>query len=494
MPRLLTTNDLVSSTVVLPDQIGVANGLATLDATGHVPLAQLPSIVSGTVSSVNGLEGIVNLTASSVGALAVADVGVANGAASLDGTGHVPSGQFPLGFVNSGTIGAPSGIAGLDGAAHVVMSQLLTNAAGGLPQLDGSGVVQSAQSLIRSVNGYEGAVVLAATDVNAVPDSAIGTANGVASLNTSSKVPLSQLPDLSSLYVPVPTATATAAGQLYTSTGPGSNSAQWSSPLAYTATSSAGRPVAPPTGSLVTQTDTFDTFIYNGSQWFQSNVDISVPRFSSDAAVAAYFPTPPNGQLIMRTDVGIAGTMMRYSTASSRWVADDGLISEQILPSAAATVTFSSIPQYWNHIDIMWRGHTDASSNLEMLAQVSGLTGAVYDWQTNSFSGSSSGTGASLGTQQVAAYNWFRVAAGVNAATYAFSAASSGRISFFEYSNPAFGASMYYENVYGDNTSMGSADGGGVCHTAGAVTSVKLYLSGPGNFYAGSTFRLYGRS
>jgi len=49
----------------------------------------------GSVTSVNGLSGVVNLSASNVGAVDLNAVGAPNGVASLDGAGDVPDGQIP---------------------------------------------------------------------------------------------------------------------------------------------------------------------------------------------------------------------------------------------------------------------------------------------------------------------------------------------------------------------------------------------------------------
>lgn len=57
----------IQEDVVTDDQKGVANGVASLDGSGKVPVAELPA-------------------------------GTANGVASLDGTGRVPAGQLPASF------------------------------------------------------------------------------------------------------------------------------------------------------------------------------------------------------------------------------------------------------------------------------------------------------------------------------------------------------------------------------------------------------------
>ncbi|NDC48784.1 MAG: hypothetical protein EBZ61_06865 [Micrococcales bacterium] len=73
---------------------GVANGVATLGLDGLVPASQLPPVAIG-VSSVNGETGDVVLDAADVGAVALADKGVANGVASLNAQGIVPYSQLP---------------------------------------------------------------------------------------------------------------------------------------------------------------------------------------------------------------------------------------------------------------------------------------------------------------------------------------------------------------------------------------------------------------
>lgn len=71
-PRLDAFTSSANTTYVLAANVGVANGVASLDATGKVPVAQLPA-TTGAVSSVNGLTGAVVLTAASLSALATAN-------------------------------------------------------------------------------------------------------------------------------------------------------------------------------------------------------------------------------------------------------------------------------------------------------------------------------------------------------------------------------------------------------------------------------------
>ncbi|MFE3591955.1 hypothetical protein ACFXOY_31130 [Streptomyces niveus] len=109
---------------------------------------------AGTVSAVNGVQpngaGNVTLLPSDVGSIPVADKGVANGVATLDGTGKVPAGQLSI----------PSGV-------------------------------------VTTVNGKGGpTVTLAAADVSALAASTRGAVNGVASLDASGDVPIAQIPNV----------------------------------------------------------------------------------------------------------------------------------------------------------------------------------------------------------------------------------------------------------------------------------------------------------
>ncbi|QAY26943.1 minor tail protein [Streptomyces phage Shawty] len=111
---------------------------------------------AGTVTAVNGVEPDANgnvtltLTAEAVGAIPVADKGVASGVATLGTDGKVPSAQLP-------TLADPNAVT--------------------------------------SVNGKSGpTVTLTAADVSALASSLRGAANGVASLDSAKVVPVAQLP------------------------------------------------------------------------------------------------------------------------------------------------------------------------------------------------------------------------------------------------------------------------------------------------------------
>jgi hypothetical protein len=146
---------------------GVVNGYAALDGTGKVPAAQLPAFQSP-----------LGFTAENT-----ANKGVANGYPSLGATGTVPAAQLPpfqspLGFTaeNAANKGTSNGYAGLDGTGKVPAGQLPPfqsplgftaentankGVANGYASLDGTGKVPSAQ--LPASSGGGGPVLLTDT-------------------------------------------------------------------------------------------------------------------------------------------------------------------------------------------------------------------------------------------------------------------------------------------------------------------------------------------
>lgn len=105
---------------------------------------------------------------------------------------------------------------------------------------------------------------------------------------------------------------------------------------------------------------------------------VSLPQFTSDAAVTAAIPAPANGQRICRTDVG-QGAVAVWSSALSRWVYEHALISETTLGADAATITLSSIPQKWSHLRLILNGRAGTSTSthkygMEVFAALNGDT------------------------------------------------------------------------------------------------------------------------
>lgn len=204
---------------------GSANGVASLDGTGKVPLAQLPDIGGGAVDSVNSQTGVVvldtddinegatnlyyteprvsantdvsaNTSYRSIGHIPTSEKGATNGVATLDGTGKVTSSQLPAESVTS--VNLQVGDVSLDtddideGLVNLYYTELRVNsntnvsantayrttghiplaekgANNGVATLDGSGIVTSSQlpaESVTSVNTQTGDVSLDTDDVS----------------------------------------------------------------------------------------------------------------------------------------------------------------------------------------------------------------------------------------------------------------------------------------------------------------------------------------
>jgi hypothetical protein len=246
VPKHLTTND--ETNFVTADIIGAVNGVAQLGADGKVPDAQLPTVLTGSVDSVNGKIGNVTLSADDVGAVPVSQKGANNGVPQLDSTGRIPAAQLPSTALQSTSLGVASGIATLDSSGKLTAAQI-------------------PPAPVTSVNTKTGAVALTASDVNAIPTSQKAAANGVASLDSNTLVPLAQIPSLATLYQPVPGSTPAKPNMVLSAIAGGSNSAKWAEPLVYTASSAAAMPSGVPTGSLCVRTDSPSLYQYTGSAW-----------------------------------------------------------------------------------------------------------------------------------------------------------------------------------------------------------------------------------
>ncbi|MGD9485021.1 phage tail protein [Streptomyces sp. TRM70308] len=120
-----------------------------------------PAGEPGTVSSVNGHTGAeITLGAADVAAVPASSVGAAGGVASLDAQGLVPAAQLP-----TGTGGAVASVNGLTGEVQLTAADV-----GALDQTTADGRYLAADAApVRSVNGHLGDVTLTAADVGSVP-------------------------------------------------------------------------------------------------------------------------------------------------------------------------------------------------------------------------------------------------------------------------------------------------------------------------------------
>lgn len=157
------------------------------------------------------------------------------------------------------------------------------------------------------------------------------------------------------------------------------------------------------------------------------------------------------------------------------------LIQNQTLGSAAATVTFSSIPQTFTHLRLMVTGTNSSGSTVEnILIQFNGDAGANYSW--NGFQNSAS-TAASINAVAgqtsllIGTCDNFGNSLADSTITNYASALVKGVSSTGGCNNPAF-------NTF-TNIIFGS------WNSSAAITSLTVLLGGS-TFTAGSVISLYG--
>jgi membrane protease subunit (stomatin/prohibitin family) len=151
---------------------GAVNGYASLDGTGKVPAAQLPSGITNVLTGfATGANSTILATDTILTALQkvqgqinareeVAKKGLANGYASLDGTGKVPAAQLPSGITN-------------------VLTGFATGA---------NSTILATDTILTALQKVQG-------QINAREEVAKkGAVNGYASLDGTGKVPVAQLP------------------------------------------------------------------------------------------------------------------------------------------------------------------------------------------------------------------------------------------------------------------------------------------------------------
>lgn len=152
------------------------------------------------------------------------------------------------------------------------------------------------------------------------------------------------------------------------------------------------------------------------------------------------------------------------------------LISETVLGSAQASVTFSSIPQTYKDL-VLEAVHTDSSVLQGVLLRLNGDTGTNYS-RTIVY-----GTGTSAASFRASNANAITVS--TNATTEAYTTF----IHLMSYANTNINKTILYRNgAAGRDTTAGV----GLWRSTSAITSTVLLGDAAGNFATGSTFRLWG--
>lgn len=208
----LLTAGTAQSTYVPFSQAGAPDGVAQLDATGKLPSGQLTSH-SHTIANVTGLQTALDAKIATTTAdgkyVPFTQAGAPSGVAQLDGSGKLPSGQLTV--HNHGI----SDVTGLQTALDAKIATATADgkyvpytnlgAPNGVAQLDSNSKLQSNQLPthghgVSDVTGLQTAldakIATTVADGKYVPFTQVGANNGVAQLNSSGDVPATQLPAL----------------------------------------------------------------------------------------------------------------------------------------------------------------------------------------------------------------------------------------------------------------------------------------------------------
>lgn len=188
-----------------------------------------------------------------------------------------------------------------------------------------------------------------------------------------------------------------------------------------------------------------------------------------------------------------------WATAGAGGAAADAmeLISTSLVGSTTASVTFSSIPQTYKHLQIRWTGRnsvswgSDGSANMLWL-QVNGSSSASYSAHMLY------GDGSSVSSAASSANTYMRITNAVANAFGPSNAFGGGVIDFFDYTNTSTNKMLKMLGGY----SSGSPEYGRInlasagYHSTGAITSLTIGPgNGPGaggNWISGGRFSLYG--
>lgn len=157
------------------------------------------------------------------------------------------------------------------------------------------------------------------------------------------------------------------------------------------------------------------------------------------------------------------------------------LIESSILTSSASSITFSSIPQDYKHLQLRAVARQDAASVyanafLSLNGTPTSYWHYLYTYNTSIYSG---GYGSPYG-------NYSFWAAGNNAATGVFAPTI---MDILDYSSSSKNTTLKYLTGY-NASSSGVGLMSNLWNNTAAVTS--LTITGTGNYVAGSRFSLYG--
>ncbi len=229
-------------------------------------------------------------------------------------------------------------------------------------------------------------------------------------------------------------------------------------------------------GMPIYRTDRDWVEIYDGAAWRVHGVGI-VANFADLTAIT----NPATGQLAYST-----GDTLMYRYTGSAWRVQGAYRTTQTLGSAAATVTFSSIPTYLTALVLTWTARSDAVT-----------TAVPINLKINN-DGSAGYFGNYLTTINTTQTITPTTVAGTIARIGAIPAASAGAAKYAAgvleipgWASPHQKLNMTYRSHFYDTAANSFLESGGWLYDPnGPYTS--LVLSTSGNFITGSSFTLSG--
>jgi hypothetical protein len=239
---------------------------------------------------------------------------------------------------------------------------------------------------------------------------------------------------------------------------------------------SSTRPVANiAAGTTIYETDTTRYLIYNGTSWEQKTFGVFVCTSSTHPA------SPFSGLEILETD-----TLASAIYNGSAYQYNYGPIALTTLGSAAASVTFSSIPQVYTNLRLIINARTATAGNFEDLKiQLNGVTTSNYSF-THVFTnnGSPSAGIVTAGSSSTCGY-----ANGTNS-----TGASRTIIEIPNYTGTTWTKGGTWVSQTGDasTNSQGGCGGFSLSTLTAAITSIKIFTASANNLQTGSTFDLIG--
>ena len=186
---------------------------------------------------------------------------------------------------------------------------------------------------------------------------------------------------------------------------------------------------------------------------------------------------------------GFPGGAVPQSSAAPTGGGTLALIGTQTLAAATASIDFSGIPQTYTDLLLKVLAKSDAATNLSNLdLQFNGDSGNNYDWTLLSATTSATAT-------NVTATNVIQLGY-TSAASSGAGTAGIQDVIIPNYAGTLFWKYVRGQGIYAYNTSAGGLNllsVAGQWRSTAAITSLHLFLV-TGNFVAGSTVILYGRT